>query len=572
MSLELLPNEILLDIFEYFNGIDLLRAFYGLNNRFNMVLHGRFSNCSIDFHSISKYDFDTICQSHFPTMSKYISTLHLFDNEETPKQIKLFLSSISSFNQFIQLKYLSLSNIRSYSILIRILEECHHLPYLTHLNFYNCYLQDNHVDFQIIMNHIWSLSKLTYCTMGIAIQGECMLCTPAITSTSLTHLIIDRIQVELNQINRLFEFTPKLQYLSLSVRSFIDNNYQPISLPSLTDLSIHSIITCNALNMTNLLQNTPNLHRLNINLSCEIVDGTHLEQIIRNNLPELEILQLKMKMILPLGQHIQNRVDVLLNSFQSSFWIDDHQWFIRCFTSYRTIYLYSLSTKYEENLPVTFKSTYQHDDQQDFYHAVTKLISPTFFVQSIPSSIRLINLEELHLNLPIVEQFWTLVPDLNRLKTLKILLHTNAFRSQVQALLDRAPHLYRLSINQHESTNFSTSLFKYRNASIRELDLRDINHYFNEEDCFNFSHSPLGMQCEKLSILVSNRQCVVTLIKFITKLRMINVRCKDEIYIQPSISEEDNEDDCIQWLKVHSPSRCVIVRDPKLTCNILIWI
>ena len=35
MNLELLPNEILLVIFEYFNGIELLFIFYGLNPCFN---------------------------------------------------------------------------------------------------------------------------------------------------------------------------------------------------------------------------------------------------------------------------------------------------------------------------------------------------------------------------------------------------------------------------------------------------------------------------------------------------------------------------------------------------------
>ena len=32
---ELLPNEILLYLFDYFNGADLFHGFYGLNIRFN---------------------------------------------------------------------------------------------------------------------------------------------------------------------------------------------------------------------------------------------------------------------------------------------------------------------------------------------------------------------------------------------------------------------------------------------------------------------------------------------------------------------------------------------------------
>lgn len=42
MNLEFLPNEILLDLFEYLNGIDLLRAFYDHNSRFNLLLYKQF--------------------------------------------------------------------------------------------------------------------------------------------------------------------------------------------------------------------------------------------------------------------------------------------------------------------------------------------------------------------------------------------------------------------------------------------------------------------------------------------------------------------------------------------------
>jgi hypothetical protein len=47
-----------------------------------------------------------------------------------------------------------------------------------------------------------------------------------------------------------------------------------------------------------LLQNTPNCHRLNIDLCTELVDGNRWEEIIRNHLPNLEVIQLKMKIAL----------------------------------------------------------------------------------------------------------------------------------------------------------------------------------------------------------------------------------------------------------------------------------
>ncbi|CAF2627339.1 unnamed protein product [Rotaria sp. Silwood2] len=582
MSLELLPNEILLDIFNYFNGVELLRTFYGLNFRLNFLLHDRFLNCSFKFNSVSKRDFDTICQQYLPTMAAYMITLDLTDDEETPTQIKLFLSYSPSFEQFTQLRSLSLFNLRSYSILMKIVEECHHLCNLTHLGLFNCY-QDCQVDFQLMVNQIWSLSKLSHCTIGIGFTGLCVFPTPTKTSLSLEYVSIERVQVKLDQIDRLLEYTPALKCLSISVLSFVDNNYIPSPLLTLIDLNISSSFTCNASNMGIFLQNTPNLHRLNVDLSSEIVDGNQWEEIIRNHLPNLQIFQLKMKVTLPLRQNLQQRVDDLINSFQTSFWIDEHQWFVRCLTWNRTIYLYTLSNCYEENLPISYKSTCPEDDHQDFYNSISKIISPTFFDQPIPSYIRLSKINCLYINLPINDQLWSIVSNFNRLESLKILFHNNSFQSQVQALLDRAPHLIRLSISQHESTPLQTSLFKYRNVSIRELDLRNINHYFNEEECITLSHSPLGVQCEKLSILIHNRQSIISLVENMLKIRALNVRCKDEKYIEQSTSNKDNDaeysdynknsnDDYIQWLKDHLPPACTIVRDPKLTCNILIWI
>jgi hypothetical protein len=72
MNLERLPNEILLDIFGYFTGIDLLCTFYGLSSRLNFLLHRRFQDCSFKFTAVAKLDFDMICQQHLPQMVGYI--------------------------------------------------------------------------------------------------------------------------------------------------------------------------------------------------------------------------------------------------------------------------------------------------------------------------------------------------------------------------------------------------------------------------------------------------------------------------------------------------------------------
>ncbi len=95
------------------------------------------------------------------------------------------------------------------------------------------------------------------------------------------------------------------------------------------------------------------------------------------------------------------------------------------------------------------------------------------------------------------------VPNLNQLKTLSISSHADTFQSQLQTLLDRAPHLTKLMIRKKKSLPFQRSLFKYTNKFIRQVDLRSCNHYFNEEECLLLSsHSSLGVQSTIIKCLL----------------------------------------------------------------------
>ena len=579
MNFESLPNEIILGLFDYFNGIELLRTFYSLNSRFNHLLHDRFPSCSFEFNSISKYDFDVICQNYLPSTADYITDLTFSNNEETPTQIQLFLSYGLSFTLFFQLRSLSLFCLCSYEILLKILEECHDLPNLSHLYLNYCYFQDSSAEFQSITNHIWSLSKLVHCTIGIGIRRNSFFSIPTKVSSSLVSLSIESVQIKLDQVNQLFEKTPNLRQLSVSIQSFINNNYIPTSLPNLLDLTINSLVTCSASRMSTWLQNTPNLHRLSVDLSSELVDGNQWKELIRNCLPKLQVFQFRMKTSLSLEQNIENRVVDLIDSFRSPFWIDEHQWFVRCLTRERTINLHSLSSCYEEHLSDIYHSTCPYDDQENFYNSITTIASTTFTDESISSHIRLPNIQYLCVNLPINERFWSIFPTFNRLKSLKIQHHRNAFQPQVQALLNRAPYLNSLIIDQYDSTPLQISLFKYTNVSIRQLCLKNIKHYFNEEECITLSRSPLGVQCEKLSILVDNCQSIVSLVENMPKLRSLNVRCKDESCLTRSMSMENTDvecsneykDDDLEWLRTKLPSICTVVRNLQLSRSILVW-
>lgn len=555
MNFEKLPNEILLYVFRYFTGADLLRTFYGLNHRLNCVLHEQFEQCSFQFNTLSKRDFNRICLEHFPQMSHCIPHLYLSNHEETPTEIEEFLRFNPSFSPFTQLQSLSLTELRSYPTLMQILGRCHELIHLTHLNLINGFFFEDHIDIQSMIDQIWSLPQLLHCTLGIGIKGQSFR-TPTRTSPTLQSVSIEKFQIKLNQLNQLIEHTPQLNSLSISVLTFLDNDYIPSLLPTLTELNIHSIVSCNASNMAILFQNTPNLIRLNINL-LELIDGNQWEQIIINHLPNLIHLKIQMKWSVPNPLDIQERLDIFITSFQTPFWIEQHQWFVHGLAHKRTIYLYTIPQSYDGDLPVIFRSTSHEHDELEFYSQMKKLTS-NFFNQPTHSYISMGKIEHLSINLPLSVQFGSIVSNFHRLKSLKIDFHNNSFQHSVQAILDQAIHLSKFTICQHQSTRLQIAIFKYRNPSIRQLDLSNLNYIFNEDNCLELAQSPLGRQCEVLSICVYDCQNILSLVEHMPKLRALNVRCKDE--------------SSLPWLKERVPSQSIVTQSPKLSCNILLWI
>jgi hypothetical protein len=377
------------------------------------------------------------------------------------------------------------------------------------------------IDLQLIIDTIWSLPKLRYCNFAILSIGKCIFTTQTKLSSTLEDLNIRGYRFKWNHISQLFKYTPRLKRLSISIKSPDDNYYIPSSLPTLINLSMRISCTSDASKMISFLQNIPNLRRLNVDLSSALINGYQWEQVMRNYLPKLKIFQLEMINTLSLDENMEERVDQLIDSFRSSFWIDEHGWFVRCLTLQTTIHLYTLSKSFDyhgEHLPNIWRSTYLHDNQQKFYNSMRD-IDKSFFNQTLPSGIHLPNIYRLSIKFPLNDQFWSIIPSLNRLYSLEVSFHSDTFQSQLQALLDRASRLRYLCISQDGSLPLQTSLFKYTHVSVRELYLQKYNYWFNEEECMTLCHSPLGVQCEVLFIHVKNRESILILVK-----NMINLR------------------------------------------------
>jgi hypothetical protein len=212
--------------------------------------------------------------------------------------------------------------------------------------------------------------------------------------------------------------------------------------------------------------------------------------------------------------------------------------------------------------PDSWRSTHPHDNQpQEFNDHRSSIYHDTFLDQPISSHIRFLNINTLHIKLPLNDQFWSSFRNLNKLNSLTITSHADTYQSQLQTLLDRATHLKELVIKQVALLPLQTSIFRYTSVSVRRLDLIDCNHCFNEEECITLTLSPLGIQCQVLFIWINNRQIIIDLINNMHNLRTLIVKYTNK-----------DDDPLIHWLKIRLPSTCLITDDSYDEYRISIWI
>ncbi|CAF0905874.1 unnamed protein product [Adineta steineri] len=503
MNIELLANEILLDLFDYFDGIDLFHTFYALNTRFNLLICKQYPLHCFTFCSIKKSQFDELCQQHIPRLTNRVYGLSFAEYAQTPGQMDLFFTYIPSFEQFSGLRSLSLQNITSSETLIKVIQELPYLLNLMHLTI-NCYsAREYFIDFQWMHDTIWSLPKLRICSLTIYAIGSRKFCIPTKISSSLQSVELTSFQLDINQIDQLMKNTPHLKHLSIHTKipSAMNDDYNSSSLSTLINLDINNMI-----------------------------NGYEWEQIIRNYLFKLKIFELDMHDDIPTNQNIEDYMNQLFNSFQSSFWINEHQWFIHCYIVDTTIRLFT-SSKFsyyypDQKLPRIWKSTNPKDNHQNLYRSIT-MINENFFEQPIPSDICLSRIDYITIKFPLHDQFWSTISNFNHLSSINVLSYNDAYQSELQNLFDRAPKLHSL------------------------------------QECLLFCDSPLGMQCHTCSFNVTNRHCIINLVKNMINLQALHIYCQE-------ISEE-NKVELIQWLKDHLPSTCFVTKDPDSTNAIRIW-
>ncbi|CAF1181816.1 unnamed protein product, partial [Didymodactylos carnosus] len=220
-TLEHLPDEIILEIFKHMKAIDIIRAFFMLNSRFNRIIND--VKLNVDLENISKNDFDYNCE-HILCKRYFQSQVHFLklSNIGTWRAIDTFFDKFA-IEQFTNLTCLTL--IDSKSLLREILESLSSLRYLNTLIIQESdYPTDNTSSISniVISDKISSLKKCVLLFDELVRLDNKMNCTHLSTKVPLlTHLnLIKTGRIYFEYIESLLENLPQLKYLSCSATDY----------------------------------------------------------------------------------------------------------------------------------------------------------------------------------------------------------------------------------------------------------------------------------------------------------------------------------------------------------------
>ncbi|CAF3677600.1 unnamed protein product [Rotaria sordida] len=583
MKFEDLANELFLDIFELLDGVDLLHAFHNLNYRVNRLLLIHFRFYHLDFRSLSKNRFDIITENYLRLISDKILSIHLSNDDETPDLPYLFVSRGYTLNKFINLQSLSLYYIDCFDILNEIIVQCNHLTYLTDLKLIKCYFNSEENDFHCLINNIWNLPKLRKCLLDQINSRKIRLNELSMMSSSIEELSLERMICSLKDLSNLFEHSPCLGRLTVNNISCSKFEQLEIVIRSLT--SLKTFFDSSIDSMISLFKKLPNLRHLTLETMKINCNGCHWKQILVNYLGNLKVFRLKMNLNFSPHRNIEKQVNELIDSFRSSFWIEEHQWFVRCdwnpFNITNHAILYTLPYRFDKcfNFDSIFtKSTSPNDKHYWSYDRVQTLSYENsendLSKDSILFSARFPNLHHLKMSFPFQLDFNSCISSLNRLISLNATLrHTDSTFIQSQDLFYRSIHLYSFRLSYIK--DIPMELFRMKSRSIHRLDFltkfKSNIRYFNNEECLTLINSSLGRQCQVLLIGIENRTSIIDLINQLFNLRSLICQCKDDKSIHSKSSSSSN-DELIQWLSNNFPSTYFISRDIKRTSFIRIWI
>ncbi|CAF4368137.1 unnamed protein product, partial [Adineta steineri] len=183
------------------------------------------------------------------------------------------------------------------------------------------------------------------------------------------------------------------------------------------------------------------------------------------------------------NENKENQLNEIINSNQTNFWINEHQWFIRChwysidaqerfnFIDVFTV-PYTFDSFEEHTIYLLAKSTVLYDNNYLQCPTVKTLnYGSSSFTDPIRSRLRFNNLQHLSVSLPFNERFFFIVSKFDRLRSLFVYVegnqNLNNIQSQLQLILDQASRLYSLAFSTWARSDSDAPLTGLRSNSVR---------------------------------------------------------------------------------------------------------
>ncbi|UJR19796.1 hypothetical protein I4U23_022929 [Adineta vaga] len=523
-TFECFPNEIIIECFEYFHGLEIFYSFDDLNSRFNKLI--RTIQLNMNFEYVRKIIFDKFCQTmqSNPETKKQISSLKL-SNKNTCGQIQHFLS-LFSFNEFTSLRSLTLIEVEennidqlktmlpllSTSCLIHLIDsdsENHGEPLLLGTNIHKTCpsLPTFHCPL------IFSMSCITHLTLGYC---SCL------------------------DLSQLFRYLSMLRYVNVgyvsSNKSWTEyytefSNDRAVHLTQLILMNFSAGLTI----FERLAKQIQNLNKLMIisNGCIDMFDASRWENLIVSSLPLLTIFKFEFN-FKSKYDWIEKTMTVFTEKFeyfQTSFWREEHHWFTEfsC-NSNRSILFYTIPymshVAFLNELPEKL-NTFDHITELtvDLQHDMRK---DEFYFENV-RKLKLYTRKQDEIIIGIEESFQSLkmMINLSKLRYLHIIdCSTINFPIVLLNILKEASQLSSLKLYpKFLLLSFSNDeLSKYLNSKIKELDLylHSSSTLFTNDDitktfCRIFSN------LEQLSCKMEEQRYLIVLLNHLSKLSMAHV-------------------------------------------------
>jgi hypothetical protein len=313
MKFEYLPNEILLECFQYFNACEIFHSFDQLNNRFNQLI--RHIPLCIDFQNINKSIFDEFCTKMLlnPTTKNEIYSLYL-PNDNQCFQTNLFFSHFS-FNEF--------PNLQTYISTISLLPDVIKNSLLIKPSNAKIKTAD------LIFSNLRTLSILRLDFTSLNTHQ-----TSLITNLKL-------LECTFNQFNQLSTYFPMLKCLHIEDNMYCEENDTiPNSDKNQCFVYLNKLIMEDFFGTFDrfelLVKRTSNLKYLLIRAekAFDMIDADRWEQLIRSLLPHLNVFKFIFNEF-----YYSQIADVMtkFQKFQTNFWQHEHHWFTELILDRRAI-------------------------------------------------------------------------------------------------------------------------------------------------------------------------------------------------------------------------------------------